>query len=187
MTPVVPGVLCPLPPALVPVYSSHSLLAAGLSDAASAASAASAISGATDRRPALSTGYAKGGRERDSTKSRLRAQNERAAMLATRFSTNSRALSHDRAMLARFGSWTNGTATCVGLSTYFLGRRSWTGKLPAMSDWRYLSSREVHFLSRTRPWHTHSHAHLCSCLEALHRDGCNEYPRTNFDIACNSG
>eukprot|EP00964_Phaeocystis_antarctica_P014247 scaffold7849_cov30-Phaeocystis_antarctica.AAC.1 len=50
--------------------------------------------------------------------------------------------SHDRAMRVRGGSWTNGTATCVGLSTIFLDRRSSTGKLPAMSEWRYLSSRE---------------------------------------------
>ena len=47
VTPVVPGVLCPVPPAPVPVHSSHSLLAAGHADAASAASAAS---GAIDRR-----------------------------------------------------------------------------------------------------------------------------------------
>ena len=54
--------------------------------------------------------------------------------------------------------------------------------------WRYLlSSREVHFLSRTRPWHTHAHAHLCSCLEAFRRDGGHESPHSNFDIACNSG
>ena len=118
----------------------------------------------------VGAGYAKGGRERDSTKSRLRAQNERAAMLATRFSTNSRGLSHDRAMLARGGSFTNGTATCIGLSAIFLDRRSSTGKLPAKSEWRYLSSRGVHFLSRTRPWHTHSRAHLCSCLEVLRQN-----------------
>ena len=134
-----------------------------------------------------SPGYARGVRERDSENS-VESSKRKALRCSQRvFSTNSRALSHDRAMLVRGGSWTNGTTTCVGLSTYFLGRRSLTGKLPAMSEWRYLSSREVHFLSRTRPWHTHSHAHLCSCLEALHRDGCNEYPRTNFDIACHSG
>ena len=53
--------------------------------------------------------------------------------------------------------WVSG---CVGLSTIFLDRRSSTGKLPAMSEWRYLSSREVHFLSCTRPWHTLARASL---------------------------
>ena len=138
----------------------------------------------TQKRP---SGYARGVRERDSENS-VESSKRKALRCSQRvFSTNSRALSHDRAMLVRGGSWTNGTTTCVGLSTYFLGRRSWTGKLPAMSEWRYLSSREMHFISRTRPWHTHAHAHLWSCLEALRRDGRYESPHSNFDIACNSG
>ena len=63
------------------------------------------------------------------------------------FSTNSRAFSHDRAMLVRGSSWTNVTASPFGVYTNFSDRRSSTGKLPAMSERRYLSSREVHFLS----------------------------------------
>ena len=63
-----------------------------------------------DDRPSAApgiSGYAKGGRERDSrTELRLRRQKRKSCdgMLATRFSTNSRALSHDRAMLVRGGS-----------------------------------------------------------------------------------
>ena len=80
-------------------------------------------------------GYARGVRERDSAYHGSELKNESAWDARNAFSHNLRALSHDRAMLVLGESWTNGTATCVGLSTIFLDRRSATGELPAMSEW----------------------------------------------------
>lgn len=80
-------------------------------------------------------GYARGVRERDSSSHGSELKNESAWDARNAFFHNSRALSHDRAMLVLGESWTNGTATCVGLSTIFLDRRSATGELPAMSEW----------------------------------------------------
>ena len=82
-----------------------------------------------------SPGYARGVRERDSGYHGSELKNESAWDARNAFSHNLRALSHDRAMLVLGESWTNGTATCVGLSTIFLDRRSATGELPAMSEW----------------------------------------------------
>ena len=81
------------------------------------------------------SGYARGVRERDSGDHGSELKNESAWDARNAFSHNLRALSHDRAMLVLGESWTNGTATCVGLSTIFLDRRSATGELPAMSEW----------------------------------------------------